>query len=105
MPKSNSLSLCCYAKKETRKVCVLKHKKESSMAAELSFHREVYNLWVVNNRFDLCFFKGKWFYLADNIHDGAVTTFDNTYNSVTKLNRFRLTCDRICDIAKFLNGL
>mgnify|MGYP000171637313 CR=1 FL=1 len=25
--------------------------------------------------------------LADNIHDGAVTTFDNTYNSVTKLNR------------------
>lgn len=24
------------------------HKKESSMAAELSFHREVYNLWVVN---------------------------------------------------------
>ena len=57
------------------------------MAAELSFHREVYNLWVVNNRFDLCFFKGKWFYLADNIHDGAVTTFDNTYNSVTKLNR------------------
>ena len=57
------------------------------MAAELSFHREVYNLWAVNNRFDLCFFKGKWFYLADNIHDGAVTTFDNTYNSVTKLNR------------------
>ena len=43
--------------------------------------------------------------LTNNVHDGAVTAFDNTNNAIAELNRIRLAYDAVSDIAQFFNGL
>ena len=46
-----------------------------------------------------------WLDLAYNVHDRAITGFNDTYYSVSKLNLLRLAYDGVCDVTQFFNGL
>ena len=63
------------------------YQKTSLFIYSYIFWKEFLSLWAYFLFLFLCFFKSKRFYLTHNIHNCAVTAFDDTNDSVTKLNR------------------